>query len=91
MFIIVVKDKGGNVVTARSLVYVMQHGGDLLSREDFRHLGVLPPELGSLFLIKLASTWLVLLAMRIRKLWRKKCFSHLVSVILRVAFLANVL
>merc|ERR1711888_105772 len=38
------KDDRGNTITVQSLVYVMKHGGDLLSREVLRELGVLPPE-----------------------------------------------
>ena len=41
---IVAKISGGNDITPQSLVYVMRHGGDLLSREVLRQLGVLPPE-----------------------------------------------
>ena len=41
---VVAKDGYGNTITAKSLVYVMKHGGDLLSREVLTHLGVLPPE-----------------------------------------------
>ena len=41
---IVAKDDSGNTITVQSLVYVMKHGGDLLSREVLKQLGVLPPE-----------------------------------------------
>ena len=40
---VVAKDDGGNIITVQSLVYVMKHGGDLLSREVLGQLGVLPP------------------------------------------------
>ena len=41
---VVAKDGSGNAITVQSLVYVMKHGGDLLSREVLLQLGVLPPE-----------------------------------------------
>ena len=41
---VVAEDDSGNTITAQSLVYVMKYGGDLLSREVLRQLGVLPPE-----------------------------------------------
>ena len=41
---IVAKDDDKNVIIVQSLVYVMKHGGDLLSREVLRQLGVLPAE-----------------------------------------------
>ena len=41
---VVAEDGNGNSITVQSLVYVMKHGGDLLSREVLRQLGVLPPE-----------------------------------------------
>ena len=41
---IVAKDSRGKTITVQSLVYVMKHGGDLLSREVLKQLGVLPPE-----------------------------------------------
>ena len=41
---VVAKDESGNDITASTLVYVMKHGGDLLSREILKQLGVLPPE-----------------------------------------------
>ena len=37
-------DDCGNSIKVQSLVYVMKHGGDLLSQEVLRELGVLPPE-----------------------------------------------
>ena len=40
---IVAKDSSGKAFTVQSLVYVMKHGGDLLSREVLKQLGVLPP------------------------------------------------
>ena len=36
-------DDCGNSVAVQSLVYVIKHGGDLLSREVLKQLGVLPP------------------------------------------------
>ena len=41
---VVAKDESGNIITVQSLVYVMKHDGDLLSREVLTQLGVLPPE-----------------------------------------------
>ena len=41
---IVAEDGSGDTITVQSLVYVMKHGGDLLSREVLKQLGVLPPE-----------------------------------------------
>ena len=41
---VVAEDGNGNSITVQSLVYVMKHGGDLLSREVLRQLGVLPSE-----------------------------------------------
>ena len=37
-------DDCGNSVAVQSLVYVIKHGGDLLSREVLKQLGVLPPD-----------------------------------------------
>ena len=41
---VVEEDDDGNIFTVQTLVYVMKHGGGLLSREVLRQLGVLPPE-----------------------------------------------
>ena len=41
---VLAKNDCGNSVAVQSLVYVMKHGGDLLSREVLKQLGVLPPE-----------------------------------------------
>ena len=41
---VLAKDNRGKTITVQSLVYVMKHGGDLLSREVLKQLGVLPPE-----------------------------------------------
>ena len=37
---VVAKDDSGNNIAVQSLVYVMKHGGDLLSREVLGQLGV---------------------------------------------------
>ena len=41
---VLAKGDDGKTITVQSLVYVMKHGGDLLSREVLKQLGVLPPE-----------------------------------------------
>ena len=41
---VVAKDGSEVDITVRTLVYVMKHGGDLLSREVLGQLGVLPPD-----------------------------------------------
>ena len=41
---VLAKDDRGDAIAVQSLVYVMKHGGDLLSREVLEQLGVLPPE-----------------------------------------------
>ena len=74
MFIgkVVAKDDNGNIITVRSL-YVMKHGGDLLSREVLRQLGFLPPEfpkVGQFRPVGEAGKWikLVLVMTMVRRL-----------------------
>ena len=74
----------------------MRHGGNLLSREVLKQLGVLPPEFPMIGQFcsgqaeKARWTRLQLVGMRTRRLRGREGFSLLVSVILRVSFHAGV-
>ena len=85
---VIAKDDNDNAITAQSLVYVMKHGGDLLSKEVLRQLGVLPPEFPNIGQDRLQKTKWIGLVLGMKVISRQ-CFCHEVSVILKILLHAS--